>query len=194
MSEAQMTIRPATLADAEILRDIYAPYVEETAVSFEYTVPTVAEFTERMKDIMKRYPYLVAEEAGEAVGYAYASPFHEREAYSWSAELTVYLRKDQRGRGRGRLLYEKLEQILRAQNITNLYACIAWPEQEDEYLTGASARFHERVGFRLAGMFHRCGYKFGRWYSMVWMEKEIGTRREKQPPVKSFSEVKEQIW
>lgn len=194
MSEAQMRIRPATLADAEILRDIYAPYVEETAVSFEYTVPTVAEFTERMKDIMKRYPYLVAEEAGEAVGYAYASPFHEREAYSWSAELTVYLRKDQRGRGRGRLLYEKLEQILRAQNITNLYACIAWPEQEDEYLTGASARFHERMGFRLAGMFHRCGYKFGRWYSMVWMEKEIGTRREKQPPVKSFSEVKEQIW
>lgn len=194
MSEAQMTIRPATLADAEILRDIYAPYVEETAVSFEYTVPTVAEFTERMKDIMKRYPYLVAEEAGEAVGYAYASPFHEREAYSWSAELTVYLRKDQRGRGRGRLLYEKLEHILRAQNITNLYACIAWPEQEDEYLTGASARFHERMGFRLAGMFHRCGYKFGRWYSMVWMEKEIGTRREKQPPVKSFSEVKEQIW
>ena len=194
MSEAQMTIRPATLADAEILRDIYAPYVEETAVSFEYTVPTVAEFTERMKDIMKRYPYLVAEEAGEAVGYAYASPFHEREAYSWSAELTVYLRKDQRGWGRGRLLYEKLEQILRAQNITNLYACIAWPEQEDEYLTGASARFHERMGFRLAGMFHRCGYKFGRWYSMVWMEKEIGTRREKQPPVKSFSEVKEQIW
>ena len=194
MSEAQMTIRPATLADAEILRDIYAPYVEETAVSFEYTVPTVAEFTERMKDIMKRYPYLVAEEAGEAVGYAYASPFHEREAYSWSAELTVYLRKDQRGRGRGRLLYEKLEQILRAQNITNLYACIAWPEQEDEYLTGASARFHERMGFRLAGMLHRCGYKFGRWYSMVWMEKEIGTRREKQPPVKSFSEVKEQIW
>ncbi len=194
MSEAQMTIRPATLADAEILRDIYAPYVEETAVSFEYTVPTVAEFTERMKDIMKRYPYLVAEEAGEAVGYAYASPFHEREAYSWSVELTVYLRKDQRGRGRGRLLYEKLEQILRAQNITNLYACIAWPEQEDEYLTGASARFHERMGFRLAGMFHRCGYKFGRWYSMVWMEKEIGTRREKQPPVKSFSEVKEQIW
>lgn len=194
MSEAQMTIRPATLADAEILRDIYAPYVEETAVSFEYTVPTVAEFTERMKDIMKRYPYLVAEEAGEAVGYAYASPFHEREAYSWSAELTVYLRKDQRGRGRGRLLYEKLEQILRAQNITNLYACIAWPEQEDEYLTGASARFHERMGFRLAGMFHRCGYKFGRWYSMVRMEKEIGTRREKQPPVKSFSEVKEQIW
>lgn len=194
MSEAQMTIRPATLADAEILRDIYAPYVEETAVSFEYTVPTVAEFTERMKDIMKRYPYLVVEEAGEAVGYAYASPFHEREAYSWSAELTVYLRKDQRGRGRGRLLYEKLEQILRAQNITNLYACIAWPEQEDEYLTGASARFHERMGFRLAGMFHRCGYKFGRWYSMVWMEKEIGTRREKQPPVKSFSEVKEQIW
>ena len=194
MSEAQMTIRPATLADAEILRDIYAPYVEETAVSFEYTVPTVAEFTERMKDIMKRYPYLVAEEAGEAVGYAYASPFHEREAYSWSAELTVYLRKDQRGRGIGRLLYEKLEQILRAQNITNLYACIAWPEQEDEYLTGASARFHERMGFRLAGMFHRCGYKFGRWYSMVWMEKEIGTRREKQPPVKSFSEVKEQIW
>ena len=194
MSEAQMRIRPATLADAEILRDIYAPYVEETAVSFEYTVPTVAEFTERMKDIMKRYPYLVAEEAGEAVGYAYASPFHEREAYSWSAELTVYLRKDQRGWGRGRLLYEKLEQILRAQNITNLYACIAWPEQEDEYLTGASARFHERMGFRLAGMFHRCGYKFGRWYSMVWMEKEIGTRREKQPPVKSFSEVKEQIW
>ena len=194
MSEAQMTIRPATLADAEILRDIYAPYVEETAVSFEYTVPTVAEFTERMKDIMERHPYLVAEEAGEAVGYAYASPFHEREAYSWSAELTVYLRKDQRGRGIGRLLYEKLEQILRAQNITNLYACIAWPEQEDEYLTGASARFHERMGFRLAGTFHRCGYKFGRWYSMVWMEKEIGTRREKQPPVKSFSEVKEQIW
>ena len=84
----------------------------------------------------------------------------------------------------GRKLYGALEDRLREMGILNLYACIAWPEQEDEYLTGNSAEFHARLGFAQVGKFHQCGYKFGRWYHMIWMEKSIGEHRAEQAPVR----------
>ncbi|MBQ7221279.1 MAG: GNAT family N-acetyltransferase [Synergistaceae bacterium] len=167
-------LREAVPEDAEALVNIYAPYVLETAITFEYDVPEVSEFRERITHTLKNYPYIAAESEGIICGYAYAGAFVGRKAYERSCEVSIYIARDFRGRGLGRSLYAELESRLKAQGILNLYACIAYPETEDEYLTRDSVKFHERMGFRLAGHFHDCGYKFGRWYSMVWMEKIIG--------------------
>lgn len=177
-----MTIRSATPADARGMLDIYAPYVRDTAISFEYDAPTLDEFQRRIERTTARYPWLLAEEEARALGYAYAGPLKGRAAYDWSCETTIYLDPAARGRGLGRRLYEALEAALRALGVTNMYACIAWPEVEDEYLTGNSVRFHAHMGFEECAHFHRCGCKFGRWYDMIWMEKFIGTHEAAARP------------
>ena len=169
-----MWIRSAAPEDAARLLAIYSHYVVHTAISFEYEVPSEEEFQKRVTNTLQKYPYLVLEEEGEIKGYAYAGPFSSRAAYDHSCETTVYLDWNVRGRGYGRALYEALEADLKERGILNLYAKIAFPEVEDEYLTGASQRFHSRLGFTKVGEFHRCGRKFGRWYSMICMEKIIG--------------------
>ena len=167
-------IRSATEKDAGRLLEIYAWYVENTAVTFEYDVPSMEEFRERISATLKKYPYLVLEEDGRIRGYAYAGAFVGRAAYERSCEVTVYLDHGSRGHGFGRALYEALEQELRDRGFLNLYACIGDPVEEDEYLTRNSEQFHRHLGFTRAGTFHKCGYKFGRWYNMIWMEKIIG--------------------
>ena len=158
-------IRPATLEDVPALLDIYAPYVRETAVSFEYQVPSPEDFAGRVRRTLARYPYLVAQEGSAILGYAYAGPFAARAAYQWGAETTIYLRRDRRGKGLGRALYQTLEQILALQNIQNLNACIADPvQEEDPYLTG-------------------------RWYDMIWMEKLLGSHPDQPPAVLPFPEL-----
>ena len=175
MDDTALRIRTARLSDAPVLLKIYAPYVEKTAITFECTVPDIEEFAARMRATLRRYPYLVAERGGEIVGYAYAGPFGSRAAYDWAVEMSIYLREDQRHRGTGKRLYAALEAVLRAQNIQNLYACIGCPDgADDAHLTRNSAQFHAHLGYRLVGEFPRCGYKFGTWYSMVWMEKCFG--------------------
>ena len=181
-----ITIRNASLADAPRILEIYAWYVEHTVITFEYDVPSLEEFEGRMRRTMQKYPYLVIERDGRVEGYAYAGPFVGRAAYDWACELTIYLDHDARKHGVGRALYEALADRLQAMGILNLYACIGYPQAEDEYLTRNSARFHEHLGFALVGTFHNCGYKFGRWYDMVWMEKIIGEHRPDQPPVQSY--------
>ncbi len=186
-------IRVATKQDAKSLVEIYAPYVEKTAITFEYTVPTVEEFEERIERVLEKYPYLVAERDGEIVGYAYASAFHERPAYDWAIETTVYVKQGKKKMGIGRELYEALEKVLFEQNILNLNACVAYPQVEDEYLTQNSIQFHEHLGYRFVGEFYQCGYKFGRWYNMVWMEKHISEHKENPLAVKKFDEIRELI-
>ena len=159
---SDITIRNATLADAPRILEIYAYYVEHTVITFEYDVPSLAEFEGRMRAIMQKYPYLVIERDGRIEGYAYAHAFVGRAAYDWAAELTIYLDHDARRGGMGRVLYEALADRLKAMGVLNLYACI---------------------GFTLAGTFHNCGYKFGRWYDMIWMEKIIGEHRSDQPDI-----------
>lgn len=188
-SKRNVTIRTATIADAKNLLGIYKPYVEQTAITFEYEVPTEAEFSKRISDTLKRYPYLVAELDGEPVGYAYASPFKERAAYDWAVETSIYVKMESKRMGIGKLLYEKLEACLKKQGILNVNACIAYPQKEDEHLTKDSVYFHEKLGYRMVGTFHQCGYKFDRWYDMVWMEKMIGEHKQKQPPVLAFPET-----
>ena len=183
-------IRVATLEDAKTLVEIYTPYVEKTVITFEYEVPSVEEFKGRMAHVLEKYPYLVAERDGEIVGFAYAGEFKSRAAYDWAVETTVYVREDQKKSGVGKALYMALEQILAEQNILNLNACIGYPEVEDEYLTKNSVQFHEHMGYRFVGEFYKCGYKFGRWYNMVWMEKHIGEHLDDQPAIKKFDDVR----
>lgn len=125
----------------------------------------------------------MAEAEGVIVGYAYAGVFHERAAYDWSVETSIYVDKALRRGGVGAALYAELEKRLAAQGILNLYACIAVPETDDEYLNHDSVKFHERLGYALVGEFRKCGYKFSCWYNMVWMEKFIGEHLDTQPPV-----------
>ena len=170
----RVTIRSANPDDAGFLLDIYAYYVANTAVSFEYDVPSPEEFRNRIENTLKKYPYLVLEENGVIRGYAYAGPFKGRAAYVYSCEVSIYLKREARGCGYGRMLYEALEEKLKAQGILNMYAVVSSPVVEDEYLTRNSELFHEHLGFSKAGEFHKCGYKFNRWYNSVWMEKIIG--------------------
>ena len=189
MDTNEIKIRPATEADAAEILNIYAPYITDTAITFEYDVPTLEEFTGRIRHTLEKYPYLVAVRDSEIIGYAYAGAFYGRAAYDWSAETTIYVKKGCRHIGVGKLLYQALETALKAQNIINLYACIGYPEEDDEYLTKNSKQFHEHLGYRLIGEFRKCGYKFGRWYHMAWMEKMIGEHPEKPEQVKRFSEI-----
>ena len=145
----EVKIRSATVEDAEALLSIYAPYVRETAITFEYDVPSIAEFRERIAGVLKRYPYLVAIADNAILGYAYAGAFVGRKAYEWSAELSVYVDRERRKSGIGGKLYRALEAALKDMGILNLYACIGYPECEDEYLTRNSVQFHEHLGFKL---------------------------------------------
>lgn len=182
-------LRPAVPGDAAALLEIYAPYVRETAITFEYQVPSPEEFRERIRRTLERWPYLVAEAGGRCLGYAYLGAFVGRAAYGWSAESSIYLRRDARRQGIGRRLYEALEDLARAQGIWNLNACVGTPAAEDPYLTRNSLEFHAHMGFRLVGEFQKCGYKFGTWYNMAWMEKLLGEHPARPDPVRLFPEL-----
>ena len=185
-----ITIRMANPSDAAQMLKIYAPYVEKTAITFEYDVPSLQEFTRRMEQTLAFYPWLAAVEDEKIIGYAYASSFKARRAYSWAVETSIYVAMDRRGRGTGRMLHNALQDLLNRQGILNMCACIAVPHgDEDEFLTYASVRFHERLSYRMAGRFDRCGCKFGRWYDMVWMEKHIGEHAENPADVRSAGEI-----
>ncbi len=184
-----MFIRTATLADAQNLLNIYTYYVEHTAITFEYEVPTVEEFRRRISHTLEKYPYLVAEEDGHILGYAYAGPFKGRKAYDWSVETSIYVDHDGKRKGTGKALLNALEDTLKKQHIVNVNACISNPEEEDEYLTFDSIRFHEKMGYQTVGVFHKCGYKFDRWYNMLWMEKMIGEHVSPMPEMIPFPEL-----
>jgi len=188
---SEPNIRLALPQDARQLMEIYAPYVEKTAISFETAPPTATAMLRRRDEIVQRYPYLVVEQEKELLGFAYAHPFVGRAAYDWSAETTIYLRMDARGKGLGGMLYHKLEDILKAQGILNLNACIAVPKgADDEYLTHASVDFHAHLGYKPVGTFHDSGYKFGRWYDMVWMEKILGEHTTPVAPIRPFPTIR----
>lgn len=185
----KIAIRIAKETDAEEILAIYEKYIKETAITFEYDVPSIEEFRGRIRHTLERYPYLVAEKNEKIVGYAYVSPFKERAAYDWAVETSIYVDMEQKRGGIGGRLYEELETILKQQGILNVNACIAYPQVEDEYLTRNSVRFHEKLGYKMVGTFHQCGYKFNRWYDMVWMEKFIGEHQENQPDIIPFPEM-----
>lgn len=189
MFSKDIKIRTAGIHDAQALLEIYAPYVRNTAITFEYEVPKLADFQKRIENTLKKYTYIVAEADGEILGYAYMGAFKERAAYDWSAEVSIYVKEDKHGNGVGRKLYAALEEISHAQHILNLNACIACSDMEDGYLTNDSVTFHSHMRYTMVGKFHQCGYKFGRWYDMVWMEKMVGEHPADPAPVIRFPDL-----
>lgn len=177
------SIRMATEADAEEILQIYSPYIRNSAITFEYDVPSVDAFSIRIKETLQMYPYIVALEKGHIVGYAYASAFKQRAAFNWAVETTIYLKQDCRGKGLGTGLYHALEDILKRQHILNLNACIAYTSVEDAHLDNTSMVFHKHLGYEKVAHFTKCGYKFGTWYDIIWMEKMLGNHPTAPAPV-----------
>ena len=161
-----MNIRSVQFADAKAIRAIYQPYVTETAITFEVDVPTVQEFEERITQTLAHFPYLVAEEEGIVVGYAYASTYYARAAYDWTVELSIYISKEARGQGIGSALYDALEEELQARGYLRFLACIAFPNE-------ASLAKHEKRGYVQVAHFPKVGYKFEQWHDIIWMQKTI---------------------
>ena len=159
-------IRDAKGSDAAELAEIYRYYVEETAISFEYTAPDESEMRKRIESTASRYPFLVLLDDGEIEGYAYAHAFSAREAYKISVEMTIYLRHGAEKKGYGKLLYTELEGRLEGMGIHTLYAIVMYPGY-------GSVEFHEHMGYRIAGKLTDCGMKFGKLWSVVYMEKHI---------------------
>lgn len=159
----ELTIRPVRPADARVARDVYAPYVLNTAVSFEYEVPDVAAFTEKIEKISAQYPWLVCEHEHAIIGYAYASTHRERTAYQWSPESTVYLNEDYHRMGIARILYRALFRIMRLQNYFNVYAGVLMTNEK-------SVAFHKAMGFEEVGVYKNIGYKLGEWHSNLWLQ------------------------
>jgi L-amino acid N-acyltransferase YncA len=195
MNEKNETIKIqiASAEDTEELLAIYAPYVEKTAITFEYDVPSVEEFKGRITHVLQRFPYLKAVENGKILGYAYVSPFKERAAYDWAVETSIYVDENVKHKGVGKKLHQALEAVLKEQGILNMEACIGYPEKEDEYLDKNSAQFHAHMGYRMVGEFKKCGYKFDRWYNMVWMEHMIGEHQAPMTAPVSFPQIRNRL-
>ena len=157
-------IREAMAADVEGMLAIYEYYVRETAVSFEYEVPTVEEFTRRLEEHKEMYPWLVWEEDGQILGYAYAGRAFERAAYSWNAEISCYLKV--KGKGMGRTLYGMIEDILLKQGIRKVYAVVT-------SANAPSVAFHKAIGYRQVLTYRDVGFKHGQWYDVIWLEKQL---------------------
>lgn len=161
-----MIFREAVREDVPAMLAIYAPYVLNTAVSFEYDVPTPEVFSARFENITAHFPWLVCEEDGQVIGYAYASRAFERAAYQWDADLSVYTAPAAHRRGIGRMFYALLEDILGQQSYHNIYAHVSSAND-------ASLAFHRAVGYELMTVMPKVGYKLGAWHDMCWFHKRL---------------------
>lgn len=164
MDLTQIKFRLAKETDAKEILAIYASYINIDNITFEYEVPNIIEFRQRIAKVITKYPYIVALYQGKIVGYTYASTFRDRIAYNWGLETSIYLTPEVKGQKLGKKLYTKLEQILKIQHITNLVASITYPNPQ-------SIAFHEKMGYKKIAHFTKCGYKQGKWYDMIFMEK-----------------------
>lgn len=185
----RITIRKANEQDIDRILEIYSYYVENTAITFEYETPSKEEMRDRMEKFSSKYPFLVIECDKKVYGYSYASVFKIRPAYAWTCEMSIYISSEMRKYGLGRKLYEEMEKALKSMGIVTLYACVTSIEEDDEYLTKNSVKFHEHLGYKLIGKFEKCGYKFNRWYDMIFMEKIIGEHTNNQKEVINYNDI-----
>lgn len=161
-----MSIRAATEADVPSMLSIYDKFVRDTAVSFEYETPSREEFTARLRTHTALYPWLVYEENGAVLGYAYAGRAFERAAYAWNAEISCYLAESARRRGIGRQLYAQIEGILRNMGVRKVFAVVT-------SANAPSVAFHHALGYRDTARFSDVGFKHGAWYDVLWLEKQL---------------------
>ncbi len=174
-------LRFASCNDAGKLLDIYSEYID-TPITFEYTLPSIEEFRERISNIISFYPYIVCEKDDEPIGYAYAHRHMERVAYQWNAELSVYIKKNFTSKGLGKILYSALMEILKLQGIRTVYGCVTVPNEKSEAL-------HTGLGFRQIGIYRNAGYKNGEWRDVCWYEKQIGDYNQKPLSIVSLRTI-----
>ncbi|WP_339105166.1 N-acetyltransferase family protein [Haloterrigena salinisoli] len=183
---ADARIRVATPADAAAVRDIYAPFCESTAVTFEEAPPTDDETADRIASTLETYPWLVCEVGGEVVGYAYASRLRERRAYQWTVELSIYVAADARRSGVGRALYESLFAVLERQGVRDAYAVTTVPNPETE-------RFHERMGFERCVDFPAIGHTEGEWHDVAWWRRSIAEKTAEPEPITPLPALRDRL-
>lgn len=174
-------IRLAKLSDAESILRIYTPYIKDTAITFEMSIPTIEEFSSRIESISKQYPYLVYQIDDEIIGYAYASKHRERAAYCYAVDVSVYVLTQYHGSGAAYKLYDCLFKILKEPGYYNAYAGYTIPNEKSKY-------FHQKFGFTPVGIYHKVGYKLGKWHDVAWLEKTINEHCDKPASIKSIVE------
>lgn len=180
-------IRQATAADAAGILSIYEPFIRDTSLTFETDVPSLADFAHRIESYTKQFPWLVAIEDQDILGYAYASRYRERSGYQWSVECSIYIRDDQRGSGLASKLYSALFLLLRAQGFTTVYAVINLPNDR-------SVSFHEKMGFRYLVTYEKVGFKLGRWKDVGWWQLRLNDFVEDPSPPRPITELGVEWW
>lgn len=168
--------------DAEEILSVYKPYIDNTAITFECESPTLEEFTLRIQEISKDYPYIICEENDKIIGYAYAHRQMERAAYQWNAELSVYIDGSHIREGLGKAMYRALIDILKLQKVKNVYGGVTSPNPNSEKL-------HEHFGFSNLGTYHQTGFKCGAWHDVTWFEKTIGEYSDNPEPPISIKDI-----
>ena len=184
LKKENLIFRFATEGDAEEILGIYKPYIENTTITFEYEVSAVEEFRERIRETLEKYPYIVCTYDGKIIGYAYAHRIWSRAAYQWDVELSVYTDGNYAGNGIEKKLYKILIEILKLQNVVNVYALITYPNENSE-------KMHNYFGFKKIAVFEKSGYKFGKWIGVTWFEKAISKYPKNPNPIKKVSEIDE---
>lgn len=170
-----LLFRNASLEDAAACAEIYRPYVEKTAISFEYVPPTTQEMAERMRHYTEKFPWIVAERDGKIIGYGYACAQNVREAYQWNADLSIYLEESCCGKGLGRALYSCLIDLLAAQGYLRVFGIVTKPNEKSEAM-------HRSLDFTSMAVCQKAGYKLGEWRDVQWYIKEIGPYEESPKP------------
>ena len=181
-SASTRRIRTATKHDAGAVQTIYAPSITDTVVSFEETVPSVAELAERIESILPMFPYLVWEENDRVLGYAYGSAHRTRASYRWSVDVSAYVDASARRSGIGRALYTELIEILTRQRFHMAYAGITLPNP-------ASVALHEAVDFVYFATYTEVGYKFGRWHDVGWWQRPLTANSAPLEPI-PYAEIR----
>jgi L-amino acid N-acyltransferase YncA len=168
-------IRLAGPDDAPMIHSIYVPFVVNTPISFELVPPTEQEMRQRIEQTLQTHPWLVCEEQGEILGYAYASQHRTRQAYQWSVDVSAYVHERWRGKGIGKALYTTLFAVLRLQGFYNVYAGIALPNP-------ASVALHEAMGMQQVGIYQQVGYKLGVWHDVGWWQETLQQHTSEPAP------------
>ncbi len=176
-------IRPATKEDGAALLKIYEGYIRDTAITFEYEVPTVAGFSERIENVLQQFPWLVCEIDGEIAGYAYASKHRERAAYQWSADLSIYIDERYHRQHIATELYTALIAILKLQGYYSVFAGVTSPNPPSD-------AFHTAFGFEKVGVFQNVGYKLGAWRDVTWYKLALADYPEEPKAPVAFSIIK----
>ena len=177
-------IRVAMESDYPGMLEVYKPNVLNTAITFEYEVPSLEEYAKRINNIITHYPCLVCGQNGVVAGFAYAGLFRVKDAYQWSAESTIYVSENYRGKGIARVLYEALLSVLELQGFVNVYAAVTIPNP-------ASERLHSAAGFAEIGLFEKIGFKQGKWHDLKWYEMYLVEHPKNPVPPVSIHAVKE---